>query len=110
MLSGLFRPFNKAASDQEDDDVEQVPKHVAPPTVPHHEYSHHRHATADFTEADDDDEDSNDGRRQGYYDGAERDEDGLAQPVGVLPLFAASHLGSDPTYLIHPRQNVLPIY
>lgn len=95
MLSGLFRPFSKGTTfDQEDDDVEQVPKHHAPPAVPHNEYSHHRHATADFTEADDDDEDSNDGRQQGYYNGAAPDEDGLAQSVGVLPLFAASHLGT----------------
>ena len=75
-----------------------------------------RHATADFTEAEDDeDEESNDGRARQYNDQAdEEDDDGEgdgdvvdddAEPgdrrarLPVLPLFSSSHLGS----IIVPR-------
>ncbi|KAK1759344.1 hypothetical protein QBC47DRAFT_103739 [Echria macrotheca] len=112
MLSRLLQPFSKAGTRPCDDgdDVEQVPSRTAPPAVPVHEYSRHRHATADFTEADDDDEDSNDGRpRRPYGDGhGEEDEDGLAQSVGVLPQFAASQLGITSCVLALTLLTVLP--
>ncbi|EEY14756.1 conserved hypothetical protein [Verticillium alfalfae VaMs.102] len=68
-----------------------------------------RHATADFTEADDDDEDSNDGMGDQYVDGDEEqddednrldDEDGVRRSLPVLPLFSASYLDSLPIYNI----------
>lgn len=102
MLSSLLHPFKGAAGSRDNQDIEQVPKQPAWQPIP--DYSQHRHATADFTEADDDDEESNDGRRQGrFYGGdgqAEQDEDGSAQPVGVLPMFAAGHLGITSLVLI----------
>ncbi|KAK5660345.1 hypothetical protein OQA88_12886 [Cercophora sp. LCS_1] len=100
MLSRLLHPFKGSAGDHNHQDIEQVPKQPARQPIP--DYAQHRHATADFTEADDDDEEvSNDGRRQAPYYGdgqAEQDEDGLAQSVGVLPLFAAGHLDLLPIY------------
>jgi hypothetical protein len=59
------------------------------------EYAQHRHATADFTEAEDDDDDTNDEGRQRYPSQrhADRDEDGDPSTSNVLPLFSASHLG-----------------
>lgn len=64
-------------------------------------YAHLRHATADFTEADDDEDDSNDDQGQGaaYHASDERlpeDEDGDRRSSHVLPLFSASHLGALP--------------
>ncbi|RNJ53422.1 hypothetical protein D7B24_001944 [Verticillium nonalfalfae] len=68
-----------------------------------------RHATADFTEADDDDEDSNDGMGDQYVEGDEEqddednrldDEDGVRRSLPVLPLFSASYLDSLPIYNI----------
>ncbi|CAK7271934.1 hypothetical protein SEPCBS57363_004875 [Sporothrix epigloea] len=68
-------------------------------------YAHPRHATADFTEADDDDDDSNDGgdldaTYQALHDLPQIDEDGGRQSSHVLPLFSASHLDSLPVYSI----------
>ena len=58
-----------------------------------------RHATADFTEADDDEDDSNDGDGIGAAHHApdehlQEDEDGDRRSSHVLPLFSASHLGT----------------
>lgn len=76
-------------------------------------YGGRTHATADFTEADDDDEDSNeervlrfeeggdddaqdeDGDGDGDGDGDDADEDGrTGKALPVLPLFSATHLGT----------------
>ncbi|KEY71494.1 hypothetical protein S7711_03561 [Stachybotrys chartarum IBT 7711] len=76
-----------------------------------------RHATADFTEADDDDEDEDSHLRgtrrfnsdrqiprhnEGGDDDADEDgdEDGGHPPLPVLPLFSSSHLDSLPVYSI----------
>jgi len=75
--------------------VEPEPLTAPGPATPQQEYSQHRHATADFTEADDDDEeDTNDEGRQRYArdQGADRDEDG--RPADVLPMFSATTLGT----------------
>ncbi|KAK4454335.1 hypothetical protein QBC34DRAFT_393124 [Podospora aff. communis PSN243] len=102
MLSTLLRPFQGSSAHsniQGDEDVEQIPKRPAPPLG---DYRQQRHATADFTEADDDDEEeSHDGGQPAYHRGCTRggeDEDGLANSTGVLPLFAASHLDLLPIY------------
>ncbi|PKS09241.1 hypothetical protein jhhlp_003855 [Lomentospora prolificans] len=59
-----------------------------------------RHATADFTEADDDDEDDSIGEDElGPYQDDPIDEDGT-QRVPILPLFSASYLDSLPIYSI----------
>ncbi|KKY34648.1 putative integral membrane channel protein [Diaporthe ampelina] len=63
-------------------------------------YSRTRHATADFTEADDDDEDEDDDDEANDHDDSPNDEDhGGRRPSGtVLPLFSESHLDSLPVY------------
>ncbi|KAK0641606.1 hypothetical protein B0T16DRAFT_449019 [Cercophora newfieldiana] len=99
MLSTLMRPFkggNSHSDVHDGEDVEQIPKRPAPPRV---DYRQQRNNPADFTEADDDDdeEESNDERQHGARPG-EEDEDGLANSVGVLPLFAAGHLDLLPIY------------
>ncbi|GJN66932.1 hypothetical protein PLICBS_000954 [Purpureocillium lilacinum] len=80
-------------------------------------YGGRTHATADFTEADDDDEDSNEERvlrfeeggdddaqdedGDGDGDGDDADEDGrTGKALPVLPLFSATHLDSLPIYSI----------
>lgn len=95
MLSALLRPFQGSNSYNADAaDVEQD----ATPRPSLGEYRQHRHATADFTEADDDDEDeeSNHGEqsRCPLRGRPQEDEDGLAQPTGILPLFSGGHLGT----------------
>ncbi|ROT40528.1 integral membrane channel protein [Sodiomyces alkalinus F11] len=62
----------------------------------------HRHATADFTEADDDDEDSNEPRMGPLQDEEPdpNDEDGVRRSMPVLPLFSAAYLDSLPIYNI----------
>ncbi len=107
MLNSFLRPFqgNRRAVDRaafpppdEDDHVDML----SPGT--RHEYAQHRHATADFTEADDDDDDDDDDsndeeQRQGNGrdgdgdEGEGDDEDGVQRSTTVLPLFSASHLG-----------------
>jgi len=53
-----------------------------------------RHATADFTEADDDDEDSREEAVDRYGDEeAVDDEDNLRRSLPVLPLFSSTYLG-----------------
>ncbi|OAA62576.1 integral membrane channel protein [Niveomyces insectorum RCEF 264] len=64
-----------------------------------------RHATADFTEADDDEDDSNDdgGLGTGFRPAGPRppeDEDGDRRSSHILPLFSASYLDSLPVYSI----------
>lgn len=63
------------------------------------EYAQHRHATADFTEAEDDDDDTNDEERH-TYSGQQHGlgyEDRRLHSSDVLPLFSLSHLGIAPT-------------
>ncbi|CAK7198526.1 hypothetical protein SEUCBS139899_001189 [Sporothrix eucalyptigena] len=84
---------------EQDDDL------AAGPATRRPAYAHLRHATADFTEADDDEDDSNDGDGLGaaYQPPGERlqdDEDGDRRSSHVLPLFSASHLDSLPVYSI----------
>ena len=109
MLSALLRPFSKGgnSNSQAEDghpDIEQrfprQPSRYARASVASAgEYRQHRHATADFTEADDDDdeEESNHEQQQSRYQGAgaraEEDEDGLANSANLLPVFSAGHLG-----------------
>ncbi|KAL2175707.1 uncharacterized protein P884DRAFT_46421 [Thermothelomyces heterothallicus CBS 202.75] len=97
MLSALLRPF-KGSSSQAEDPRDLEHDSAFPPSVA--EYRSHPHATADFTEADDDDEESNDGERHLYPLGGrpEQHEDGLARFGGLLPLFATNHLDSIPIY------------
>ncbi|KAK0718317.1 hypothetical protein B0T26DRAFT_647589 [Lasiosphaeria miniovina] len=105
MLSALLRPFTGCSprigedGDGDGGDVEHDMGFRARPFTAS-EYNQHRHATADFTEGDDDDEASNDAGQPSNQTGnrVERDEDGLSQPSGVLPLFSAGHLDSLPIY------------
>lgn len=84
----------------------------------HDEYTRHRHATADFTEADDDEDESNDGRLPQFRSGNRADdEDGGLGQSGVLPLFSAGHLGnfipSQPNTAKHEltcHLDALPVY
>ncbi|KAL1901871.1 hypothetical protein Sste5346_001575 [Sporothrix stenoceras] len=104
-----MRTFPRMVLEEEDDDQEQAgPAH-------HHNrsaYSHLRHATADFTEADDDEDedDSNDGRGHNHNHGHNHgprglghhtpSEDGDRRSSQLLPLFSASHLDALPVYSI----------
>lgn len=97
MLSTLMSPFKGRRRSTNDDYGGRDTEPARPPPPAHDEYIRHRHATADFTEADDDeDEDeSNDGGLPRFRGGnrADDNEDGLGQS-GVLPLFSAGHLGN----------------
>lgn len=68
------------------------------PGPAYRDYAQQRHATADFTEADDDDDDDDFlGAGMDADDGAdvshgEENEDGIRDST-FLPLFSASHLG-----------------
>lgn len=100
MLSTLIRPFRGAARNPDDGDLlerNSEPLLRRPASV--RSYTQHRHATADFTEADDDDDESDDARqpRQNASNRGTEDEDGLNQAIGVLPLFCAGHLGMIPS-------------
>ncbi|KAK3390428.1 hypothetical protein B0H63DRAFT_538654 [Podospora didyma] len=116
MLSALLRPWKGSSLiDAHDDDdgggVEHDVGYQARPFA--QEYNLHRHATADFTEADDDDdeEETNDGGEPSHHarNRAEADEDGVPRPVDVLPLFSAGHLERNPlANLVLPDS--LPIY
>src|SRR4051794_38767301 len=103
MLPMLLRPFQGRGAERERDDNQDLrearhDQSRAPSAVP--EYRQHRHATADFTEADDDDdeEESNHGPQQRFRAGtrsrSEHGEDGPSQSGGVLPVFATNHLGT----------------
>lgn len=66
-------------------------------------YSRMRHATADFTEADDDDESAGEGEGEGMDEDEDEDEDrrdNRRDSGTVLPLFSESHLDSLPVYSI----------
>ncbi|KXX79166.1 Calcium channel YVC1 [Madurella mycetomatis] len=97
MLSALLRPFQ--GNNSYDSAAADVERDIAP-RPPLGEYRQHRHATADFTEADDDDEESNHGEQSRYPSGGrtQADEDGLAQSTGLLPMFSGGHLDSLPVY------------
>lgn len=77
-LLDSFKSSRRPADDEED----------------HEPYSRMRHATADFTEADDDDESNDDGL------GANEDHPRRRNSGSVLPLFSESHLDSLPIYSI----------
>lgn len=90
-MSRLLRLFSSSQR------VQPEPQTSPGPATHEEEYSQHRHATADFTEADDDDEDdTNDEGRQRYATEprTDRDEDGL--PADVLPVFSSTSLGTVP--------------
>lgn len=104
-MSRLLRLFSSSRH------VQPEPLTTPGPAMPQ-EYNQHRHATADFTEADDDDEeDTHDEGRRGYArdQRADRDEDG--RPADVLPMFSATTLGTantpfpPPTKLLKPTAN-----
>lgn len=108
----LARPFQgkgarreEERDEDEDDRDRRDTRHAGPPApsaAP--DYRHHRHATADFTEADDDDdedESNHHGAQQRFRattrSRSEHGEDGPSQSAGVLPLFAGNHLGTPAT-------------
>ena len=66
---------------------------VQPDPEPQDGYFRPRHATADFTEADDDDDDDSNEGGQARYPAADENEDGLPQSRTVLPLYSSAHLG-----------------
>lgn len=82
-FSNLLSSFRSSRREHNEEDEEQ-----------REPYSRMRHATADFTEADDDDE-SND-----ESDNEDEDQDGRRDSGTVLPLFSESHLDSLPVYSI----------
>lgn len=64
-------------------------------------YSRMRHATADFTEAEDDDDDDDEDNDHDHAESHEDEDLGRRRDSGtVLPLFSASHLDSLPVYSI----------
>ena len=100
MFSSLLRPKQQQSTRrvhvQEDAEARDSPS-PGPAGQHHLQYAARRHATADFTEADDDDDDSNEGgigRYQLGGDDADEDEDGGAgRRLPILPLFSAAYLG-----------------
>ncbi|KAM7206854.1 hypothetical protein V8F20_002560 [Naviculisporaceae sp. PSN 640] len=101
MLSTLLSPFKGRRRSTNDGYAAREPEPARPAT--HDEYARHRHATADFTEADDDDDEdeSNDGRLPQFRGGNRvDDEDGGLGQSGFLPLFSAGHLDGLPIYSI----------
>jgi len=98
MLSALLRPFQGSSRSRIDDDRADVEQHATSrPSLA--EYRNHPHATADFTEADDDDDESNDGDPQSRFPRSRRpgdNDDGLGRSSGLLPLFSDHHLGELP--------------
>ena len=95
MLSTFMRPFKGATRNADDGDLLERNSEPTRRPASVRSYAQHRHATADFTEADDDDDESDDARQphgNATIRGNE-DEDGLNQAIGVLPLFSAGHLG-----------------
>jgi hypothetical protein len=89
MFSSLLRPRPARPIDPRDI------RHNSPPPGPANFHtSRPRHATADFTEADDDDDDESTPRLDHFDDNAAGVEgDHTRRPLPVLPLFSASHLG-----------------
>ncbi|KAK4197257.1 hypothetical protein QBC40DRAFT_334153 [Triangularia verruculosa] len=119
MLSTLIRPFGRGQKSQDEGHRPDIEQRFAPTNRLHRasvasigEYRQHRHAAADFTEADDDDEEdeSHHGHGHGHGHGqgqssryqatsvqTEEDEDGQSHSIG-LPLFSTGHLDSLPIY------------
>ncbi|RYP08236.1 hypothetical protein DL766_010190 [Monosporascus sp. MC13-8B] len=98
LLSSLLRPRKGRASERVDSHLFDLnPSQSPSPGPANRGYRDHRHATADFTEADDDDEDRDlidQGRHFSFLRPSRfpRGENGDAAPSGLLPLFSASHL------------------
>ncbi|KAK4651425.1 hypothetical protein QC762_606080 [Podospora pseudocomata] len=113
MLSALLRPFGRGENSQDEGHRPDVEQRFAPTNRMYRasvaslgEYRQHRHAAADFTEAEDDDDDEeneshHDNGQSSRYQAAgvqtEEDEDGRSHSIG-LPLFSAGHLDSLPIY------------
>lgn len=103
MFSSLLRRPKNGSRRVDIRDASLSPSSRPPPRL---QFAGRKHATADFTEADDDEEDeSNDERtnRFGPEEGedapddgpeVEADEDGGQKALPVLPLFSATHLGN----------------
>lgn len=101
MFSSLLRPKHRNRRV----DPDRMPISPSPSAGPAFQKRFpRRHATADFTEADDDDEDTqNEALNRQYEDEEEeeeedggedvRDETNTRRPLPVLPLFSASYLG-----------------
>ncbi|RYP06209.1 hypothetical protein DL764_003301 [Monosporascus ibericus] len=111
LLSSLLRPRKGGATERADSYLfDSNPSQSPSPGPTNRDYRDQRHATADFTEADDDDDQDDDedrdhvdqGRRFSFLRPSRfrRDENGDAGPSGLLPLFSASHLDSLPIYNI----------
>ncbi|CAM1511388.1 Fc.00g089010.m01.CDS01 [Cosmosporella sp. VM-42] len=103
MFSSLLRPRHGPRRV----DGRRDPSASPSPGPARREYDVRRHATADFTEADDDGDDSNEEgehqyeNRRNEEEEEEGDEDGRPRTaLPVLPLFSASHLDSLPVYSI----------
>lgn len=99
MYSSLLRQMQHTPPRRAHDGRSQSPS----PGPAHRTYAQTRHATADFTEADDDDDASNDGDGFGTYQTEPADEDGTRR-LPILPLFSASYLG-EAKDVQHPRQD-----
>lgn len=96
-MSLLLRSFQRSQHVQPEPEPEPEPSRGP---ARQEGYFQPRHATADFTEADDDDDESNDEERPRYRGGEgdgdddeDENEDGLPQSGTVLPLYSSSHLG-----------------
>lgn len=102
MLSSLLRPGNrKTTTPRVDAALFDSNPNTPEPGPANRQYLEPRHATADFTEADDDEDeesqDENDGRTpritRPRYDGDSHDGDGRRRSSTMQPLFSASYLG-----------------
>jgi hypothetical protein len=102
MLSSLLRPGRNMASRRVDSHLfsSSNPNTPSPHQADRVEYGDRRHATADFTEAEDeDDEEEEEGLddEPSYFarmPRPPRDPIGRGNSSQVLPLFSASHLGT----------------
>lgn len=97
MFSSLFRrkqqtPRRRLHRDRGDDPFSKPYSPIPSPGPASRPYLGERHATADFTEADDDDDDSVGEDDLGPYQDDPADEDGT-QRAPILPLFSATYLG-----------------
>ena len=93
MFSSLVRQMQPTPRRRVDDGRFGRPELSPSPGPARHPNAQMRHATADFTEADDDDDVSNDGDGvDPYQTEPAADEDGPSR-LPILPLFSASYLG-----------------
>ncbi|SPO00109.1 related to YVC1 - vacuolar cation channel [Cephalotrichum gorgonifer] len=98
MFSSMLRQMQHTPPRRVDHD--RARSHSPSPGPANRAYAHPRHATADFTEADDDEEEvSNEGDGTGPYQVDPMDEDGPSR-LPVLPLFSSSYLDSLAIYAI----------